>query len=455
MNSLNFGLGRRNINPQIPITLAGYFNIRMWEKVLDDLEVRAVAFEQNGRKAFLIQFDLVTVSYDLYTAIVKAFADAGLTDIKSDNMIMTATHTHTGPEVRPSRDGSDPAYIGFVAAKTVEAVKEAMANLAPGTLECTTTKDARFLFNRRYWMKDGSVVTNPGKLNPNIRTSEGDIDPEIPMMAIRQNGKIKFLCANIVNHTDTIGGNDVSGDWAGFTTRLVQQELGEGSMVMPLIGAAGNINHFDVSTDMPQTQYSEAERIGKGYTETIIKALPDLKPFDANLLTVGKTFQVKPRELTKDEVDAAQAIMDKYPEIKVKDVSGCDLTSEDLARQTPFALKYFASKLLDMRNQTELLTCNLTGIIFGEVAMASLPSEPFVEIGMTLRKEILRDYSAAMVITHSNGTGNLKCGGGYIPNVWNYGRGGYETTPRSNPMEKQGSAKLLGTWRELIASIKK
>lgn len=454
MNSLKFGLGRRNINPEIPTTLAGYFNIRMWEKVLDDIEVRAIAFEQNGNKAFMVQFDLVTVSYDLYTATMRAFNDAGLLEIKTDNLIMTATHTHTAPEVRLARDGANSEYIPFVAAKTVEAVKDAIANMTEGTLEQTTTSDIRFIFNRRYWMKNGTVVTNPGKLNPDIRASEGDIDPEIPMMAVRQNGKIKLLFTNIVNHTDTIGGNDVSGDWAGFTTRIVQQELGEGSMVIPLIGTAGNINHFDVSTDMPQTQYSEAERIGKGYAETIIKALPSLKPFDAKLSVVGKSIKMKPRELSKDEVDAAQAIIDKYPEIEVKNVSGCDLTSEDLARQTPFALKYFAARLLEMQDRTEPLTCHLTGIIFGDVAMASLPSEPFVEIGLALRKEILRNYTA-MVVSHSNGTGNKDSGGGYIPNPWNYGRGGYETTPRSNPMEKQAATKLLAAWRELISNTSK
>lgn len=449
MNKIKFGTARRNINPLSPMGLAGYFNIRMWERVADDIELRVLALEQNGGNAFIIQYDLVTTSHDLYTAVMAAIRAAGLEPVRTDNLIMTATHTHTAPEVRISRGAIDPAYIPAVAAKTVEALREAMAGMAEGELAGGLARDGRFLFNRRYWMKDGSVMTNPGKLNPDIRTSEGDIDPEIPLLAIRRDGQIKVLLANIVNHADTIGGSNVSGDWPGFTIRALQSRLGADAMVLPLIGCAGNINHFDVSTAAPQTQYAEAERIGKGYADTIWQALPSLKPFDAPLHTAGKTIRVSPRHPTVQEVAEAQAVMDRYPELEVVGVSGNDLNAEDLARKTPFALKYFAYHLLNTRNNREPLNYHLTGVFFGDaVVMASLPCEPFVEIGLTMRKDIFHDR-LAFVVSHGNGTGSSECGGGYIPNPWNYGRGGYETTPRSNLSEPMCASKLLKAWREL------
>lgn len=443
MSTVKFGIGRRRTNPQVPVGLAGYFNVRMWESVADDIEVRALALEQNGTKAFIIQHDLVTVPDTLYRDTMAAFEAAGL-DIKADNLILTATHTHTAPQVHLNRAASSVEYHAFVVEKTVEAVKEALANMEEGTLSSGITSDARFCFNRRYWMKDGTVVTNPGKLNPDIRTSEGDIDPEIPMLAISRNGQIKVLLLNIVNHTDTIGGNNVSADWAGFTVRALQEKLGAGSLVMPLIGCAGNINHFDVSTDMVQTHYPEAERVGKGYAETVSRSLASLKPCAAQLKTFGKTIRIAPRQLTEEEVNEAQAIIDKYPEIEVVGVSGADLTSEDLARKTPFALKYFAYNLLLIREIKTPHTVTLTGISFGDVVIASLPGEPFVEIGLALRKDILNG-KLAFVVSHSNGGFSS-----YIPNPWNYGRGGYETTPRSSPLETTTASKLLNAWREII-----
>jgi len=38
-----------------------------------------------------------------------------------------------------------------------------------------------------------------------------------------------------------------------------------------------------------------------------------------------------------------------------------------------------------------------------------------------------------------------------MPNVWNYGRGGYETQGRSNPFSHQASEMLLAAFRKLAA----
>ena len=35
MKEFEFGFSRRNINPPMKMGLAGYFNTRIWEKVLD------------------------------------------------------------------------------------------------------------------------------------------------------------------------------------------------------------------------------------------------------------------------------------------------------------------------------------------------------------------------------------------------------------------------------------
>lgn len=47
-----------------------------------------------------------------------------------------------------------------------------------------------------------------------------------------------------------------------------------------------------------------------------------------------------------------------------------------------------------------------------------------------------------MLATHS-GTGAEHINGGYIPNLFNYDRGGYETTPRSNPFARNTANKLM------------
>jgi hypothetical protein len=43
---LYYGVGRQSINPDVPVSLVGYFNLRMWEEILDDIEVRALVLQQ-------------------------------------------------------------------------------------------------------------------------------------------------------------------------------------------------------------------------------------------------------------------------------------------------------------------------------------------------------------------------------------------------------------------------
>ncbi|OGV52751.1 MAG: hypothetical protein A2017_15040 [Lentisphaerae bacterium GWF2_44_16] len=441
-----YGTGRRNINPQIPISLAGYFNVRMWKKILDDIEVRALVLKQAGTYSAIIQFDLVTVSQELAEAFYKEIAD--IKELSPRNMIVTATHSHTAPEVRVTRPGSHPDYIPFAVKKASEALREALNNMTQGELFTGITEDKRFCFNRRYWMKDGTVVTNPGKLNPDIDRTEGEADYEIPLIGIKSNGKLKVLLANIVNHTDTIGGSNVSADWPGFLMRRLQANLGSGLMVMPLIGASGNINHFDVSTDMDQTCYKEAERVGLGYADTVEKAIGQLKPVgDFTLEVRQKSIACGPREIPDDELAEAKAILEKYKDIPPLG-PGADLTSEDLAKKKPVVLKYFAQLVVDMSKETDPVKFNLVGIFMGKCRIVSLPCEPFVEIGLEIKKKIFPEYNT-MIVSHSNGTGNLKVGGGYIPNSRNYGRGGYETTPRSNRFSVKTADKLIEAWNLL------
>ena len=206
---------------------------------------------------------------------------------------------------------------------------------------------------------------------------------------------------------------------------------------------------------MNQTCYEEAKRVGTGYAETVKKALGTLKPIEGEgIQIVFGDVQAGPREISREELDEAEAICAKYPDIDVESLeSTVDLTSEDLARGTPFALKYFANTLVKMANNKTPVVFHLIGFQFGKCAvLASLPSEPFIEIGLELRKGIFGG-KLCLVSSHGNGTGGMTYSGGYIPNPWNYGRGGYEPTPRSNPFSMKTADILLATWRRLAEKL--
>ena len=110
---IKFGVGRRCINPELPISLAGYFNKRMWNEVLDDLEVRAVVLKSGGEYAAIIQFDLLCINYRLYRAVEKAVKKADIKNISIKNLLICATHTHTAPDI--NGDPNSEKFIEFAA----------------------------------------------------------------------------------------------------------------------------------------------------------------------------------------------------------------------------------------------------------------------------------------------------------------------------------------------------
>ena len=129
---IKFGLGRRCINPELPISLAGYFNKRMWNEVLDDLEVRAVVLKSGGEYAAIIQFDLLCINYKLYRAVEKLVKKADIDDISIKNLLICATHTHTAPDI--NGDPNSEMCSEFAAAKAVEALEDAAEELTAGEL---------------------------------------------------------------------------------------------------------------------------------------------------------------------------------------------------------------------------------------------------------------------------------------------------------------------------------
>ncbi|MBR2911229.1 MAG: hypothetical protein IKC05_06430, partial [Lentisphaeria bacterium] len=185
--------------------------------------------------------------------------------------------------------------------------------------------------------------------------------------------------------------------------------------------------------------------------ESVLKVLDTLTAAPGKGVRV-QTLKVRSsqRIVDPEEVAAARATVKKFADVDISKVGAeIDLTSEDLAKGAPFALKFFAVKLLELVDEPKVPNFLLTKIELGShLVIASLPSEPFVEIGLTVRKSVFRD-KFCMITSHGNYNGGKKFASGYIPNSWNYGRGGYETTPRSSGYGVDTADALIAGWRKL------
>ena len=440
MSKFEFGYAQEDITPKRGLGLCGYFNLRPNRGVYDRLAVKTAAFRNGDDVCAVVSYDLC-----LFPASFVKRLEAAMAERKSPlagKVLFCATHTHTGPFVCGifgDEKAVDKDYVDSVVEKTLNSLDTAYASLAEAELYTTTTEYSALAFNRRYIMKNGKTLTNPGKLNPDIDHPEGGIDPLIIIAEIRQEGRPVMLMANISNHTDTIGGDIVSADWPGRMEAEIQRALDTDIPVMTIIAPQGNINHFDTTTPVNQTGYEEAKRIGKGYANAILAALYRLNKVEDTAITFGRReFDAPYLQLTDEEYAEAKQVYEENKDAVME--AGRDLTSEDIARGVPAVKKMFAERAIACRENPikEKRTETQVAITFGsELAIVSLPAEPFVEIGYGIRK----GSKYPKTILAALGMGEI----GYVGLAYHYGNGGYETSPSRGLADRTvGDAMIQG-----------
>lgn len=445
---LQVGISKQIITPERGVSLAGYFNPRPNTGIMDDINVRVILFKKDSIVAGLVSFDLIFVTLEMVDAIKSKLKAAGY-DF-GDNLIMAATHTHTGPNVRSAQDNLDGSsgmtqeQFGSLIDKAVCTVQEAYANLLDSTLEAAKVNNNPCAFNRRYWMKDGKVQTNPGKLNPDIDRPEGPVDDEISVLAIKQNGRIAALISNICNHNDTVNGNLVSAEWPGRMERAIQNAIGYDVPVLTLVGCSGNINHLDVTNDDEYYGYKEAGRIGNIYAEIVNGLLDVLEPVKVDEIRVDSSDFVIPYQVISDErAEEARATIERIGNVS----SDENLTSEGIASGDGAVAKMFATQLLAFKERCsgKSRTFKLINIKIGSNLMfLSTPGEAFTEAGLHVKKNSPFKYN--FVTAYAMGACGYMC----MPEC--YERGGYEILPVVGGGPREDSlTRLMAEWDELVS----
>ncbi len=430
---LKAGFAQEIITPPIGVGLAGYANKRPNRGNYDELYVKVVAMERDGVKFGFVSFDLCNVAQALWDKLEKLIVDAYNREFY-DSLIICTTHTHTGPEYRRNLDELALFALEETAQAAFRAIRRAFMNLQEATLESTSVYNNPYGFVRRYFMKNGTVITNPGWRNPDIDKPESDFDRTINVLAVKQHGRIAALLCNIANHGDTVGGDIVSADWFGHFAHEVQHELKSGLPVLVLDDCSGDINHFDFRQDIKQTSPAEAARIGRGYARIVLDALANLEPVaDAEVSVKVGTVTIPHRKLTAEEVAAAQHVLDTVPDIPKEG----DLESQDLANKVPAALRLFAQAALNCHAQsTPSHDGRLTAITIGkDLAFVSLPGEPFNGITRAIRER--SPFKQTFVVTLAQSVS------GYVPMRECFERGGYEVQPQINSVAPDAAEAII------------
>lgn len=435
------GFMKSDITPDYPVSIIGYFNNRISEGVLDRLYLRVATFVVNGKKLLFLQIDNCCIPYGDSEKIKNEISRQG--KYRKEDILIFAIHTHTGPSLE-NFYGSvrEQKYYEFLKSTILSTA----ANIEPNqevTVKIAETSYQDLTYNRRWFMKDGKVATNPPKLHPDRIKAEGPVDRNLRVISFNDNeDKAIALFCNISNHTDTVDGNLISADWPGIMEMEIQNTLHSDIPVFTFIAPQGNINHLDFESSEVQFGYSETKRIAKAYGEITIKALEKANTINCTDIDVEVlNIDIPPREVSEREIEDAKEILKQH---KNEEKQSKKLDANEIFKGNIEVKKIFAKNLLDfVANKKNSYRIPLQVIRMGSIIFFAIPGEPFVEIGLELLKTASEKHGYKMVFPVALANGYF----GYIPLAENFPRGGYEiaATP-GNPLSRTAAKNITQTF---------
>jgi hypothetical protein len=404
---------RFNITPAYPVSLLGYFNERISTGVADALYCRLLALECKASRFLIVQIDNCLVSTEHAEELRRGICSQ--TDYAPSELLIYTTHTHTAPALVSFYGArEEQRYRSELFSRIVD-MSKTLKPQTPCSVKSTAFRAEGLSHNRRWYMTDGSVVTNPPKGSKDRAKPEGPVDDEVIVIGFfDQDDTALALLVNISNHTDSVGGTEISADWPGFMERRIQEGLEIPVNTVTLIAPQGNINHYDFDTTENQTSLDEARRIGTAYGELVLSNLSACRTVDeVGLHAMLSYVDIAPRETSDEELRRAREIQQSTAATD----ESADLKAEDL--DTPAVLHIFAAQLLAFHEQKpQSYSVPLQVMRMGSIYLCAIPGEPFVELGLDLKKSV----AGATVVPVALAGGYV----GYIPLEENFDRGGYE-----------------------------
>src|SRR4028119_2301590 len=266
--TMEVGVARIDITPQTPIRLAGYGNRKKSESegVINRLEAKALAFGRDAQHpTIFITVDLVGIPGHITEKLAEQLA--AKTSIDRAHIVISASHTHGGPEVgnllnvlqNRGETFSDSLlaldqlvhitqYVGYLAERLKEVALASLKDRKPAIVAWGQGQ-AGFARNRR--------------------TEGGPVDPSLPLLRVTSpTSELKAILVNYACHGTTLEGtvNRIHGDWISEAQRRIEANH-PGAIAMVAIGCGADAN------PEPRGEMEHVQLHGKEISDNVNKLL--------------------------------------------------------------------------------------------------------------------------------------------------------------------------------------
>ncbi len=383
MSNFKAGVAKVNITPFLGCPMAGYSSRERGSETIDDeLYCKALVLYDGETKLAIVTNDLIGIS-GIFVHRTRELIEKA-TGIPGSNVLICASHTHFGPEIRRKEEATikepdekfDLAYVAVLQKKMATAVQLADGSLQDAKIGVGKGYTEKLSFNRHTIRPDGTAVTTYRLPPQEEDLTFGPIDPEVGVVRLDSANcepiatLINFACHPVCSVDRMYA---ISADYPGYAMKSVERELG--GICMFTLGCAGNIVPIE-------REGISKRKIGVSLAAEVIKTWQWLSLTDS---------------------------------IKLKSVQ-----------------KIIEFPLKEPKDDKETREVEIQVLKVGNLGFVGLPGEIFVEIGTAIKEQ--SGIENLFPVSLANGSV------GYVPIAIAYDQGGYESNSTSFA---KGSGEIL------------
>ncbi len=410
MTQFLIGFDRIEITPKVPLPLYGMGNdyVRKENFVFpkceaDKLLANTVVFSNGSSESTVVLCVLDTLFIHEFFSVPVAKAIGEMLAIPSENVILTATHTHSGVSmIKPDEDVR--SYNEWLKDELVKSAKRAACDLTEASALGGSVQTNGMNFQRRFILKDGShrcTIADGKFTTDDIASYETETDRTLRAVRFVRNGKKDIVIANWQAHpgfTASFTVGRVSADFIG-DFRLFGEEDGSANFVY-IQGAAGNL---EARTRFKSDPYYEWNRTldREGYAKELVRIL--------NEDTVLSKIEVGDIKIQSATLEVRQKV---------------------------------GKDILDEKHRLPL-----TAITFGDIAICTAPNELYSDSGLELRRR--SPFKVTLLCTNTNGCY------GYLPIKTCFDGESYSINEKGDSFGVRVSKCEAGTAEKVIDTLAK